>query len=66
MLDTQNLLKQPNCFYSQPSTLPKDALAKFYVSVTFGLSFVISSVAPTGLSTFYAYLITRIGNCNLK
>ena len=29
------------------STLPKEALAKFYLSTTFGLSFMISSVAPT-------------------
>ena len=27
---------------------------------------MISSVAPTRLSTFYAYLITKIGNLNLK
>ena len=27
---------------------------------------MISSVAPTRLSTFYAYLITKIGNRNLK
>ena len=39
------MLKQPNFFYSQPSKLPKDALAKFYLSTTFGLSFMISSVA---------------------
>ena len=30
------VLKQQNFFYSQPSTLPKDALAKFYLS---GLNF---------------------------
>ena len=54
ILDTQNclqnhikMLKQPNFFYSQPSTLPKDASAKFYYSATFGLSFMISSVAST-------------------
>ena len=44
------MLKQPNLFYSQPSTLPKDAHAKFYLSTNFGLSFMISSVAPTRLS----------------
>ena len=73
MLDTRNclnikskMLKQPNLFYSQPSTLPKDAPAKFYLSTTFGLSFMISSVAPTRSSTFYTYLITKIGNRNLK
>ena len=27
---------------------------------------MISSVAPTRLSTFYTYLITKIGNRNLK
>ena len=27
---------------------------------------MISSVAPTRSWTFYAYLITKIGNCNLK
>ena len=32
----QKMLKQPNFFHSQPSTLPKDALAKFYRSTTFG------------------------------
>ena len=34
--------------------------------MTFGLSFMISSVAPTRLSTSYAYLITKIGSHNLK
>ena len=60
------VLKQPNFFQSQPSTLPKDAPAKFYLSTTFGLRLMISSVAPTRLSTFYAYLITKIGNRNLN
>ena len=55
-----------NFFYSHPSTLRKEALAKFYLSTTFSLSFTISSVALTRLSTFYAYLITKIGNRNLK
>ena len=41
------MLKQPNFFDSQPSTLPKEAAAKFYISTTFGLSFMISCVAPT-------------------
>ena len=58
--------KQSNLFYSQPSTLPKDALAKFYLSTSFGLSFIISSVASTRSLTFYAYLITKIENRNLK
>ena len=60
------MLKQPNFFYSQPSTLPKDTLAKFYLSTTFDLSFMITSVASTRSSTFYTYLITRIGNHNLN
>ena len=60
------MLKQPNFFYSQPCTLPKEALAKFYISTAFGLGFMISSVAPILSSTFYAYLVTKIGNCNLK
>ena len=30
------------------------------------ISFMISSVAPTRSSTFYAYLITKIGYRNLK
>ena len=44
----------------------KKGLAKFSLSTTFGLSFMISSVAPTRSSTSYAYLITKIGNRNLK
>ena len=59
------MLKQPNFFYSQPSTFPKKVLAKFYLSATFGLSFMISSVASTRSSTPYTYLITKIGNRNL-
>ena len=58
------MLKQPNFFYSQPSTRPKGAPAKFYFSMPFGLSFMISS--RTRSATFYAFLITKIGNCNLK
>ena len=60
------MLKQENLFHSQTSTLPKDAPVKFYLSTTFGLSFMISSVAPTRSSTFYSYLITKIGYRNLK
>ena len=60
------MLKQPNFFYSQPSTLPKDAPAKFYFSTAFGLSFMIRSVARTQSSTFYALSITNIGNGDLK
>ena len=60
------MLKQPNFFHSQPSKLPNEALAKFYLSVTFGLSFMISSVATTRSLTFYAYLISKVENSNLK
>ena len=60
------VLKQPNFFHSQPSTLPKDAPAKFYLSKTFALRFMISSAAPTRSSTFKAYLISKIGNSNVK
>ena len=60
------MLKQPNFFYGQPSTLPKDAPAKFYLSMTFGLNFMISFVASTRSSTSYAYLISKIGNSNLN
>ena len=62
------MLKQPNLFHSQPPTVPMEALAKFYLSTAFGLSFMISSVAPIPgpirSSTFYIYLITKIGNRN--
>ena len=61
------MLKQPNFFCSQPSILSKHAPAKFYFSTTFGLSFMISSVALTlSDSTLYAYLITKIRNRNFK
>ena len=39
------MLKQPNFFHSQPFTLRKEALAKFSISTTFGLSLMIRSVA---------------------
>ena len=55
------MLKQLNFFHSQPSTL-----SKFYLSMTFGLSFMICSVAPTRSSTLYEHLITKIGNRNLE
>ena len=60
------MLKQPNLFHSQPSTFPKETLANFYIRTTFGLSFMIRSIAPTRSSTFCAYLITKIGKRNLK
>ena len=40
------MLKQLNFFYSQPSTLPKEARAKFYFATTFGLSFMIRFCSP--------------------
>ena len=62
----QKMPRQPNFFYSQPSTLQKKALAKFYLCTTFDLSFMIRSVAPTRSLTFYPYSVTKIGNRNLK
>ena len=59
MLDTQNCVqnhiknaKATN--FCQPSTLPKDKPAKFYFRTTLGLSFMVSSVAPTRSSISYA------------
>ena len=75
MMDTQNCLQyylkvlgHPNFFHSEPSILSKDAPAKFHLSATFGLSFMISSVASTCSSTFYIYLhvITKLRIHNLK
>ena len=40
------MLKQVNFFHSQLSTLPKEALAKFYLSTTFGLSFMVLQPLP--------------------
>ena len=60
------MLKQLNVFHSQRSTLPEEARAKFCLSTTFGLSFMINSVAPTRSSTFNAYLITKVENRNLS
>ena len=45
-------------FYRQPSTLPKEALVKFHLSAILVLRFMVTSVAPTLSSTFYACLIT--------
>ena len=66
MLDTKiafkiipKMFKQPKFFYGQPSILSKDVPAKFYFSTTFGVSFMISSVASTQSSFFYADLITK-------
>ena len=59
------MLKKPNFLHSQPSTLPKDAPVRFYLSTTFVFNFTIIHVAPIRMLTFYAYLTTKIGNCNL-
>ena len=74
MLDTQNclqyhikkMLRHPNFFLSEPSVLSKDAPAKFHLSATFRLSFMVSSVASTCSPTFYIYSITKIRIHNLK
>ena len=58
--------KTPKFLYSEPSVLSKDAPAKFHLSATFGLSFMISSVASTCSPTFYTYLVTKIRIHNLK
>ena len=72
MLDTQNFQNHiknakttkfllQSAFYTSKGRTYK-ALS-FY---DFGLSFMVSSFTATGSSTFYAYLITKIGNRNLK
>ena len=61
-----NMLKQPYFFYSQLSTIPQEALARFCLSTNFSLSVFISYVAPTRLSTSYAYSVTKIRNRNLN
>ena len=60
------ILKQPNFFHSQPSTLSKEALCKVLPFGDLWFIFMISSVAPTRSSTSYALLVTKIGNRNLK
>ena len=62
----KKMLRHPNFFNSEPSVLSKNAPANFYVSATFGLSFMIRSVASTCLPTFYKYLISKIRIHNLK
>ena len=73
--NTQNCLQNriKNAIYKATKFLfqsvfctSKGSTSMFYLSMAFGLSFVISSVAPTQLSTFYAYLIARIGKRNLN
>ena len=63
---SKKMLRHPNFFHSEPSVLSKDAPAKFHLSATFGLSFMISSVASSCLPTFYIYLITKLRIHNLK
>ena len=59
---SKKMLGHPNFFHSEPSVVSKDAPAKFHLSATFGLSFLISPVASTCSSTFYIYLITKLRN----
>ena len=72
MLDTQNCLQNhiknanANFFYSQPSTIPKDAHAKFHLFKTFGLRFMISSVAPTYLRLFTHILSAKSETVTLR
>ena len=63
---SKKMLRHPNVFHSEPSVLSKDAPPKFHLSATFGLSFMISSVASTSSQTFYIYLITKLRIHNLK
>ena len=56
------MLRHPNFFHSEPSLLSKNAPAKFNLSATFGLNFMISSAASTCLPTFNTYLITKSQN----
>ena len=44
----------------------KGSTCKVLPFYNFWFKLMISCVAPTRSSTFYAYLITKIGNCNLK
>ena len=39
--------RNPDFFYFQSSTFPTEALIKVYLFTAVGLSFMISSVAPT-------------------
>ena len=48
------MLKPPNFFHSQLSTLSKDAPVKFHFS-TFGLSVMINFVAPTQSSISHTH-----------
>ena len=49
---SSKMLKQPNFFHSQPSTLPKEALTKFYLSTTFAFKFYDKSCSPYPIVNF--------------
>ena len=73
MLHTQNCLQhhiknaKATKFLLQSSFYTsRGRTCKVYLSTAFGLRLVRSSVAPTRSSTFYPYLIIKIGNRNLK
>ena len=73
MLDTQNCLQnliknaKATKFLSQSAFYTsKGPPAKFYLFLICVLSFMLSFVALTWSLTFYAYLITKTGNRNLK
>ena len=75
MLDIQNCLQNhiknakatkfllQSAFYTYKGSLRKGL--PFY-DFWYGLGFMVSSVASTRSSTSYAYLLTKIGNPNLK
>ena len=61
------MLKRPNFFLQSAFYTSQESTRNVLpFSTTFDLSFMISSVAPTRSSPFYAYLITKIGNRNIK
>ena len=76
MLDTQNCLQnmkndKSTIFFSQLAFYTSKGhtckVFPFYLyDFFFIISFIISSVVHTRLSTFYAYLITIMGNRNLN
>ena len=69
MLDTQNWFQNHIKNAKGTKFLLQSAFYTSKESFTFlrlGLSFMVSSVAPTRSSTSYAYFITKIGNGNLN
>ena len=73
VLDTQNCFQnhiknaKATKFLSQSAFFTsKESTCKVLRFYDFRFKFCTSSVAPTRSSTFYAYLITKIGNRNLK